>query len=382
MDNCGYHCIKQTLRWILPAVFISLFASSIRAEGLIQAELRIPATFSKSGNQTLQLEAFVVRPDDQQPHPLVIINHGSPRKPAERKTVSPHKFIPQAIEFARRGWTAVIVIRRGYGESEGAFAESYGKCNDSDYTAAGQQTAEDIRQAMAWLAKQPYVRPDAIMSVGVSAGGFGTVALTTDPPPGLVAAINFAGGRGSLSQDEVCSETNLVEAFRSYGERSRVPMLWVYSDNDHFFGPKLARKLHATFTAGGGRASLIQAPAFDDDGHHLFSRSKGIPVWTPYIDDFLKKQGLMRREPLISAGTSHALRPPKGLSSPGLAAFKEYLTAPAHKAFAVSNNDSGYGWRSGRRTLEEAESEAIANCEKHGHDRECEVYMADDKLSE
>lgn len=256
----GHNCIKQMLQWILPAVFISLFASSIRAEGLIQAELRIPATFGKSGNQTLQLEAFVVRPDDQQAHPLVIINHGSPRKPAERKTVSPHKFIPQAIEFARRGWTAVVVIRRGL-----------------------------------WNC-----RPD---------------------------------------------------------HRSAA-------------------------RAGGGRASLIQAPAFGDDGHHLFSRSKGIPVWTPYIDDFLKQQGLMRREPLISAGTSHDIRPPKGLSSSGLAAFKEYLTAPAHKAFAVSNNDSGYGWRSGRRSLEEAESEAIANCEKHGHDRECEVYMADDKLKE
>ena len=45
-----------------------------------------------------------------------------------------------------------------------------------------------------------------VSAVGVSAGGFATVALTASAPQGLVAAINFAGGRGSLSADEVCEE--------------------------------------------------------------------------------------------------------------------------------------------------------------------------------
>ena len=86
------------------------------------------------------------------------------------------------------------------------------------------------------------------MSIGVSAGGFATVALTADPPPGLVAGINFAGGRGSRDADDVCEEDELVSAFRTFGQTSRVPTLWVYTQNDKYFGPALARRMRDAFT--------------------------------------------------------------------------------------------------------------------------------------
>ena len=75
-----------------------------------------------------------------------------------------------------------------------------------------------------------------MIAVGHSAGGFASVALSADPPPGLVAAISFAGGRGSRADDEVCSEDALVKAFATFGKTSRIPLLWVYAANDRFFG--------------------------------------------------------------------------------------------------------------------------------------------------
>ena len=42
-----------------------------------------------------------------------------------------------------------------------------------------------------------------MIAVGPSAGGFASVALTADPPPGLAAVISFAGGRGSRADDDV-----------------------------------------------------------------------------------------------------------------------------------------------------------------------------------
>ena len=121
-----------------------------------------------------------------------------------------------------------------------------------------------------------------------------TVALTADSPPELAAAISFAGGRGSISADEVCREDRLVEAFRVYGTRSRIPMLWVYARNDHFFGPRLAQQLKNAFAGAGGNVEFVAAPAFDRDGHHLFSMD-GIPVWAPYVDDFLRRHDLKLR---------------------------------------------------------------------------------------
>ena len=50
-------------------------------------------------------------------------------------------------------------------------------------------------------------------------------------------------------------------------EDLRIPMA---AGNDKFFGPQLAHRMHAAFTAAGGRARFIDAPAFRRDGHLLF----------------------------------------------------------------------------------------------------------------
>jgi dienelactone hydrolase len=112
------------------------------------------------------------------------------------------------------------------------------------------------------------VTTNRFVAVGVSAGGFASVALSADPPQGLAAAISFAGGRGSRADDDVCDEDSLVKAFATLGRTARIPMLWIYAQNDRFFGPALAHRMHAAFTGAGGRAQLIDLPAFGDDGHY------------------------------------------------------------------------------------------------------------------
>src|SRR5208283_1257414 len=133
----------------------------------------------------------------------------------------------QALEFARRGWAVVIVMRRGYGGSDGGWAEGFGPCDNANYIAAGTAGATDLKTTLDFVSHRPDIDPTHMIAVGVSAGGFATVALTADPPPGLIAAISFAGGRGSQESDQVCGPDRLIEAFRTYGGRSRIPMLWV-----------------------------------------------------------------------------------------------------------------------------------------------------------
>lgn len=202
------------------------------------------------------------------------------------------------------------------------------------------------------------------------------VGLAADPPPGLIAAINFAGGRGSRAPDEVCHPDDLIRAFGFFGSHAKVPMLWIYSDNDHFFSPLLARRFYQAFTQAGGKAEFIAAQPFGEDGHHLYSL-RGIPIWTPMVDEFLKRQNAVLRDTLLPL-TVPAVDPPAYLSEHGRE-FQEYLLGAPHKAFAASPAGH-FGTATGRRTTDEAEKLAMKECKKAaGKNASCVVIMQDDQ---
>jgi hypothetical protein len=165
----------------------------------------------------------------------------------------------------------------------------------------------------------------------------------------------------------------LISAFGEFGQRSRLPMLWVYAQNDHFFGPALAEKLRDAFVRGGGKVTFVQAPPFGTDGHGLFS-SGGIPEWTPLVDDFLKVQNLVVRSDLLPPPTPPKIPPPPHLSANGNKAFTDFLIGGPHKAFAVAPTGS-FGWTSGRRTVDAAKTSAINACPEK---RDCRVVFVDD----
>jgi dienelactone hydrolase len=365
------HARAPQWRTLAAAVAIVTGAAlPVSASGFLTQDLRIAVP----GSGKAGLEAVLVRPNEPGRYPLALINHGSPRNPQDRPEMSPMQMWPMAIEFARRGWAAVIVLRRGYGGSGGGWAETYGGCSNARYDNAGRAGAADLRAAIAELAKRADVDATRVISVGVSAGGFAIVALTEDPPPRLVAAISFAGGRGSMADDRVCSEEHLIDAFRSFGRHSKTPMLWVYADNDHFFSPRLAAKFKDAFVAGGGQVDLVMTGPFGNDGHGLFSMT-GIPRWTPIVDAFLKRRDLVLREALLPLPEPANIEPPPQLSENGRKAFSMYLRGGRHKAFAVSKLDR-FGWSSGRRTVESAITAALRFCREHATD--CELFAVDD----
>ncbi|MDO9296957.1 S9 family peptidase [Bradyrhizobium sp.] len=322
------------------------------------------------------LEAMLIRPSGTRRYPLALLSHGTPREAAAREGMTPNGLYVQAIEFARRGFAAVVVMRRGYGDSGGGYAESNGPCDRRNYLASANASAADLRAAVDAMSRRTDVTTQGMIAAGVSAGGFASIALSADPPPGLAAVISFAGGRGSRADDDVCDEDALVRAFASLGKTSRIPSLWVYAGNDKYFGPDLARRMHVAFTTAGGRARFIDAPAFGRDGHGLFS-AMGVSVWTPMVDGFLREMNLGTRD-LIAAPATAAVPPPRQFSEKGRAAFTAYLASGAHKAFAVSPKGQ-YAFRSGLRTPGLAEAAALAECAKHAPD--CALYATGDELA-
>ena len=64
-------------------------------------------------------------------------------------------------------------------------------------------------------------------------------------------------------------------------------VLWVYTENDSFFGPRLATALHDAFTRAGGKAEMVRLPAFTEDGHTLFFGRGGSSIWGPLVERYL-----------------------------------------------------------------------------------------------
>jgi dienelactone hydrolase len=362
-------CRGRFIYTLIVIALVSAGAAVGRADNaFITQPLRVPLS-SDLGT----LEALLVRPSAPGRYPRALISHGSPRLAAERPEMTPLGMLPQALEFARRGWASLIVMRRGYGSSDGGWAETFGSCGNPNYVVAGNAGAADLKLSLELLSHRPDIDSTRMVAVGVSAGGFATVALTADPPPGLVAAISFAGGRGSTESDHVCQPDRLIDAFRIFGARSRVPMLWVYAANDHFFGPALAQRLRAAFAPGNGSLDFEAAPAFGNDGHTLFSPA-GIPAWTPYVDAFLQKQNLTLRDMPLPLPISNIAAPAQ-LGANGQRAFASYLNEAPHKAFAMAP-DGAFGWKSGARTTEAARAGALTFCEQNAP--HCDVMFVDD----
>jgi dienelactone hydrolase len=348
----------------IAALLLVLSLATARGAGLTGAELFIPGTFpGLFGASVDRLEALMFRPDDGERHPLAILTHGSAASRADQPRMSPFLYWAQAVEFARRGWTAVVVMRRGFGKSEGSSADLNMSCPHR-YVEEGVAAAASLGQAIVYLARQPYVDPARIIVVGHSNGGFATVALTAAPPPGVVAAISFAGGRGSYgSNGRACDEPQLIDAFRTFGTTSRVPMLWVYAANDRWFGPALAAQFAAAFTAAGGRAQFVAAPAFGQDGHRLYSFN-GRAIWLPLVDAFLAAQGLTPRAAPLEMSPLPSAAPAR-LTPFGRFAFATFLMMPGHKAFAVAA--TGYfGWAFGRGAAADARGDALRRCARAG----------------
>ena len=121
--------------------------------------------------------------------------------------------------------------------------------------------------------------------------------------------------------------------------------LWLYAENDSFFGPELVGRMHRAFTAGGGKAELRIFGALDPDGHDLFARFDGRLLWLPELDRFLRTQQLPTWDsaPLTALAGQLAPEPQRVLA--------RFLSAPTEKAIALSRSGRLARWWGGEGSL-------------------------------
>jgi dienelactone hydrolase len=358
----------KLLAWSFLLGLLIIAAPAAEAQRYVEHEVMIP--WAKA--LPYGLDALLVYVDVPGKHPLVVLTHGSSRKVEEHAEVTPWQELPQALWFARRGWAVLVVVRRGYGISGGDPDGNHaGRCPATDYEAAAEYSAEDLRIAIDYARELPEVDATRIVVAGVSTGGLATVALTAKAPPGVAAAINFAGGRGSKADHDVCNPGDLVSAYRDFGKTSRIPMLWLYAENDKYFWPELAQKFDEAFRSKGGRDQFVLAPAIGEDGHSLF---RHLDAWSDTVDAFLKAQNLTPVTELLPEVPVPNISPPAGLGENGQRAFHNYLILGPHKAFAVSGQ--AFGYSAGQRTADLAREKAMDSCKHAQQSKEpCRVVF-------
>jgi len=241
--------------------------------------------------RVVQLHARLCLPDSTAPATLVLINHGSPPLATDRPKIALGRCDQEAAQwFLSRGYVVAFVLRRGYGETGGAWAEDSFGCTHPDFVHAGLETALDMDAAVDFLTRLPEVKPTDAVVVGQSAGGWGAIAYASAPHPKVAAFVVMAGGRGG-HHDNIpnsnCRPDLLADAAGHFGKTARTPMLWIYTANDSYFAPPIARALYHAFTSAGGVADFEHLGGYGRDGHKLFFGPGGSAIWGPLVEHFL-----------------------------------------------------------------------------------------------
>jgi dienelactone hydrolase len=274
--------------------FQPAFAQQAGPQGPEEGPLRRQLWLVPSQDKNVPMRTVIFRPRGSGPFPLVIINHGSVQNTRERADYSQPVFLAASEFFVERGYAVVVPQRPGHGQTGGPYFEANspsGKCSDADYRKSGSGTADSIAAAIAFLTKQNFVRPDGVIVVGQSAGGWGSLALASRNPRDVKLIINFAGGRGGHAGGKPntnCAADKLIDAARAFGSTARIPVLAIYTQNDSYFSAELSRKMMDAYRAAGGKVEYKLLPAFKEDGHSLLGNRDGRPLWAPTVDAFLK----------------------------------------------------------------------------------------------
>ena len=244
------------------------------------------------------LYAHVCRPEGSAPARVVVLNHGTG---PDRPIVQAYACDDETPEwFLRRGYLVIAPLRRGYGATGGAYSEDLAvgprgarRCDEVDPYRQALETARDIAAAVDYATTLPGARPDGAVVVGVSTGGYGTIAYASQSHPMVAALVNVSGGRGGRiggGLGQVCHADRLVEGAGRYGATASTPMLWLYATNDSFFSPDLGRAMHAAFTGAGGQAEFVETGVFGYDGHGMLGGFASSQRWGPLVESYLARQ--------------------------------------------------------------------------------------------
>ena len=223
--------------------------------------------------------ALLFRPAGAGPFRLAIVAHASTQNGLRRAQMPQPEYRPLAAYLVARGFAVLVPERLGHGATGGRYVEDQGGCDEADYARSGRATAEEIWLALDHLRKQDFLRKEAAVVIGHSAGGWGALALANADPKAISAITVFAPGRGGHANDEpnrICAPHTLLAAAAEFGRRARVPVTWLVAGNDSYFSPAFSKTLVDAFRGSGGEVDFRVLPAVGSEGHWMIETEAGV----------------------------------------------------------------------------------------------------------
>lgn len=316
---------------ILLATLACATATSAWSDELTETSGPFPVTI---GGNTVRLDGLVIKKSDAQGRlPIALFTNGGEATATAGAAVTAATYAHYARDMARRGWLAVVAIRRGFGKSEGPKPVPI-VCQAASLNAWATAAADDLQATIDYIAQRPDADASKVVVIGSQIAGVAAVALSARNPRGLAGVVAVSGGL--LSESGCPVRDILVDAYRDFGTKSHIPNLWIYSKTDKIFDPDLAERLHTAFLDGGGDVKFIMFYRDGDVGTSIFGQATR--SWYTQMDGFLRAQGLPTWSAADAKEMARRLRIVDSLEVPNLEAYliQNYSPAPGEKAIAFS----------------------------------------------
>ena len=287
------------------------------------------STASPSADSLYRLEALTVRRAEATGRlPIALIAHGKPASPQGMLDDHAVNFTSVARDLASRGWLAVVVIRRGFGQSDGPMPVPV-NCRTTSFIPRFRPTPTTSRRHFCGdlgAARRRCVACYRDRRVGRRRRRRRARRPQSAEPARGRQRLRWPADR-KLSQGR-CPRAGVPGA----RHQSRVPALWIYARNDSYFPPDIVSRMHEAFLGAGGDVKLVMFDAIGADGHAIFSTGAGRYRWLPEMDGFLRFHALptwQRRD------VDALLKRLDGLER-NRSFVEGYLAAPYAKALARS----------------------------------------------
>lgn len=332
-----------------------------------------------SRQETRQIPVTIFRPQGDGPFPLVVMNHGR-AVTDKRAAQGVQRFEHLSRYLVGKGFVVLLPTRVGYAQTYGDFdPEASGECRSLRVEPMAIAASDQVLATLEFARTLPFVDATRWLVMGQSVGGLAAVATVGRQPAGLVGAVNFSGGVGGdpeKNPGNPCSSQQVARVFGSFAKGAKVSMLWLYWQNDLYWGTGMPRRWHEAWAAGGGLAEFQSLPPVGQDGHSGVSAD--MDHWVPLVDDYLArlgfgKPGVITRPPASAfAKVDEADKLPANQATRD-GVYRKFLASKTPRAFALGPNNAS-GWAGGDWAM----GRALGFCARRGE--ACKLYAVDDDV--
>ncbi len=361
-------------------VFLS-FSSSCFADPKITRD-KLDVTIE---GRSLAFDVLIAVPEGTgtEHFPVTLVTHGAAgrQSPLELDTSLMSGWVRN---LAARGYLAVAVMRRGYGKSDGpAYRNDDASCASPDLRSYADAQADDLAAALRVIAERPDADMSTVIGIGHSAGAVVILDLAARSEVELRALVNVSGGiflyeagvdlaPGDAFANCASYKSAMEDALAEFATRIHAPTLWLYAENDPFFGPEIATDWVNLWRSHGATADLEILPSYRKSGHRMFIQPEGQTILLSSLDRFLKRSQLPSWSDTVELRRLRAALQPA--QTERMDVFLNQELAMKAMAVPVTNSDVS-AWAYDAHSLEAAKLEAKAICEEESG-QECMVVLA------